>query len=248
MRRILGCLALCLLGLPLTAAAQPAAAEGRGFISVFFGAQAGDGASTQRGEFSIYDETGSFEAAQEFDGGGLLWIGGGARVWGNVGVGAAYSRFSVDQDATVSVTAPHPLIFGAPRSTSAAQGDLTHAENAFHLQLLYIVPVNERFEVVLGGGPSFIAVTHDVVTGAGFTETGAPYTTITVANVAVTEADKMVTGFNIGAEAAYYVTQNVGVGGFVRWVGGSADLEAGNQTIDLDVGGAQFGAGVRIRF
>lgn len=248
MRRTLGCLIVFCLGLPLSAAAQPAAAEGRGFVSVYFGGQSGDGSSTQSGAFTAYGEAGDFTATQSYDGGSLLSIGGGVRVWGNLGVGAAFTRLSEEQEASVTVRAPHPFFFNSPRTASADQPGLKHDEVALHLQALYFVPVGENVEFSLGAGPSFFSVTHGFLTGASFAEGGAPFSTITVSNIAVTEADKTVVGFNVGAEAAFYVTRNVGVGGFVRWAGAKADLPAGTATVEVDLGGAQFGGGVRIRF
>lgn len=249
MRRILGCFLVSCLALPLTAAAQPAAAVGRAFVSVYGGSQRGDGASTQSGTFSIYEESGTFSATQSFDGASLLSIGGGVRVWGNLAVGGAFSRTSDEQAGSVTVTAPHPLFFATPRTASLDQPGLKHEEAAFHLQALYVVPVGEKFELVLGGGPSFISVKHDFLSSAGFAETGSPFSAITVTNVKVTRADKTATGFNVGAEATFFVTRNLGVGGFVRWAGAKADLDTGNgNTVELDLGGPQFGGGVRVRF
>ena len=249
MRRTLGCFLVSCLALPLTAAAQPAATVGRGFFSVYMGAQSGDGASTQGGTFSIYEEQGTFGAKQSYDGAGLLSIGGGVRVMGHLAVGAAFSRMSDDQAGTVTVSAPHPLVFATLRTAALAQSGLKHEETAFHLQALYVVPVGEKFELVVGGGPSFISVKHDFVSGAGFAETSAPYSNINITNVKVTRADKTATGFNVGAEATFFLTRNIGVGGFARWAGAKAHLDTGaGRTEAVDLGGPQIGAGVRGRF
>jgi hypothetical protein len=247
MRRIVGLLALC-LAVPLSAAAQPAA-ESRGFISVFAGLQGADGGSAQSGTFTAYAETGRWDAEQSYDGGSTFWFGGGARIAGNFGVGAAYSRTTDEQAATVTVSAPHPLLFDTPRTATLDQGSLKHNVNAFHLQALYFVPVNEKLEVVLGGGPSFYTITHDFVTNASFAETGAPYSTITVTNVTVTESDKTQTGFNLGVEAAYYFTRTVGVGGALRYLVATADMELpGGTTQETEISGLQFAFGAKVRF
>jgi hypothetical protein len=248
MRRLFGCLTL-LLALPLSAAAQVTGAESRGFVSIFAGLQGTDGASAQAGTFPIYDETGAWAVEQSFDGGGLFWFGGGFKVWNNLAIGAAYSRVTDTQDATVTVRAPHPLLFDTPRTASASQGGLKHNENVFHLQALYVAPVGERFELTVGGGPSFFTVTHDFVTDARFTENGAPFTAITVANVQVEEADATVVGFNIGAEAAFYFTDRIGAAGFFRYSAATADMEtAGGASREVDCGGPSFGGGLKIRF
>jgi hypothetical protein len=247
MQRIVGVMAFCLV-VPLTAAAQPAA-ESRGFVSIFAGIQGADGGSSQSGTFSAYNESGTWDAEQSFDGGSTFWFGGGARVWGNVGVGAAYSRMTDEQVGTVAVSAPHPLLYDTPRSGTLDQGSLKHNVNAFHLQALYFIPVNEKFEVVVGGGPSFYTITHDFVTNAGFAEVGAPYANITVTNVTVTESDKTQTGFNLGGEAAYFFTKNVGVGGALRFLVGTADMDVtGGTTQEVEISGMQFSFGARLRF
>lgn len=247
MRRILGCL-LITLALPLAASAQ-SAADTRGFATFSGGVQGTDGASSQSGTFTVYGESGNFKADQSYDGGSMFWFGGGFKIFGNLAIGAAYSRVTDTQEGTVTVTAPHPLFFDSPRSVTLDQGSLKHNENVFHLQALYVIPAGERFEVIVGGGPSFFTVTHDFIVSAGFSEVGSPFTSINVTNVQVEEADATVTGINVGAEAAYYFTRNIGVSGFFRYVSATADLEVGNgTTTEIDLGGPQFGAGVRFRF
>jgi hypothetical protein len=239
---------LLALALPLTASAQ-SGSDTRGFATFSGGFQGTDGASTQSGTFTAYGESGNVKAEQAFDGGGLFWFGGGFKIAGNLAVGAAYSRVTDTQSGTVTVTAPHPLIFDAPRTATLEQGGLKHNENVFHLQALYVIPASEKFEVILSGGPSFFTVTHDFVTGASFSEVGSPYSSINITNVQVTEADKTVTGINVGAEAAFYFTRNIGVGGFFRYAAASAELEVGSGTTqEIDLGGPQYGFGVRFRF
>ena len=247
MRRIVGLLVLCLAA-PLAASAQTAD-ESRGFVSFFGGLQGADGSSTQSGTFSVYGETGNWSASQSYDGGSTIWFGGGAKIVGNFGVGAGFSRTTDKQDATVTVSAPHPLLFDSPRAATLTQDSLKHNVNAFHIQALYFLPVNERFDVVLGAGPSFYTITHDFVSSAGFAEGAAPYSTVTVTNVAVTEGDKTQTGFNLGAEAAYYLTKNVGVGGALRYLVGTADMEvSGGTTQEVGISGLQLAVGAKIRF
>jgi opacity protein-like surface antigen len=247
MRRTVGLLILC-LAVPFTVAAQTAA-EGRGYVSIFGGVQGADGGSQQSGTFSAYGESGRWDAEQSFDGGSTLWFGGGARVAGNFGIGAAYSRTTDKQVATVTVTAPHPLLFDTTRTGSLEENSLKHNVNAFHLQALYFFPVNEQFDVVVSAGPSFYTITHDFVTNAGFAEVGSPYTSINVTNVAITESDKTQTGFNLGAEAAYYFTKNVGIGGALRYLVATADMDVSSGvTSEVEISGMQFAIGAKIRF
>jgi hypothetical protein len=57
----------------------------------------------------------------------------------------------------------------------------------------------------------------------------------------------------VGADVSYYFTERFGAGGFLRWAGGSTDIEvldASNlrQEVKTDVGGFQAGFGARVRF
>jgi hypothetical protein len=220
-----------------------------GFVTVDLGLQSGDGDTTQTGSFTAYEETGRFEAVQSHSGGFIFSLGGIARVWQMLGVGLAYTRMSDTQESTTTVFAPHPLVFNQPRSASATQDNLEHTENALHVQIAALFSYNEQIEFAVTGGPTFFSVSHDFVTGAGFVETGAPFTTISVSDVTAIESDATVAGFNIGADVAYYVADQVGVGAFMRYSAATADLDAGDGTErEVDVGGFQIGAGVRVRF
>lgn len=249
MRRFLASL-LMLGALPALASAQLREPESRGFIAFYGGMQSADGASSASGTFSIYDESGRYEATQSHEGGGLFSLGGGVKVWKNLAIGVAYTRMTDTQVASASVTAPHPILFDSPRTATADVSDLAHEEDAIHFQALVVLPINDRFEVIVGGGPTFFGVKHDFVTGVGFTEGASPYTSITVSSPAITKGDENTTGFNFSGEVAYYFTKNVGGAGFFRYTKGTAEFDLPNQAtpIEVDAGGTQFGVGVRIRF
>lgn len=234
--------------LPALASAQLREPEGRGFLAFYGGMNKGDGSGSVSGTFSVYDESGRFEATQSYEGGGLFSIGGGVKVWKNLAIGVAYTRFTDTQNASASVTAPHPILFNSPRTASASVDDLAHEEDAIHLQALVVLPVSERVEVIVGGGPTFFGVKHDFVTSIGFTEGAAPYSSISLSSPVVTKGDENTTGFNIGGEVAVYFTKNVGAAGFFRYAKGTATFDAAGQSIDIDAGGTQYGGGLRIRF
>ena len=67
-----------------------------------------------------------------------------------------------------------------------------------------------------------------------------PVTTATVSDSKV--------GYNIGAEANYQFTSNVGAGLLLRFTRASVDLDLGGQATTLNVGDLQFGGGLRFRF
>lgn len=234
--------------LPALASAQMREPEGRGFIAVYGGMQTAKGSSAVGGTFSVYDEAGRFDATQSHEGGGLFSLGGGVKIWKNLAIGVAYTRITDTQNATASVTAPHPILFNTPRTASASVNDLTHEEDAIHLQALFVLPVNDKLEIVVGVGPTFFGMKHDFVTSVGFTEGAAPYSSIGVASPVVTKGDENTTGFNFNGEVAFYFTKNVGAAGFYRYAKGTATFDVAGSSVDIDAGGSQFGGGLRMRF
>lgn len=228
--------------------AQSRDPDTRAFLSLHGGMQAGDGASTLAGGFTAYDEAAKFTVDQSHEGGGLFSIGGGALVWRNIGVAIAYTRTTDTQTAAATVTVPHPLLFDAPRTASGGIGELSHEEDAVHLQVMALFPISDRFEVQVGAGPTFFTVKHDLVTRVGFTEVGVPYTAIAVGDVAIEHGDENTTGFNVGAEAVFYVTPRLGASAFYRFATATATIDAAGAPVDIDIGGSQFGVGLRVRF
>ena len=228
--------------------AQSRDPDTRAFLSLHGGMQAGDGGSTLSGGFTAYDEAARFTVEQSHEGGGLFSIGGGALVWRNIGVAIAYTRTTDTQNASATVSVPHPLLFDAPRSASGGVGELSHDEDAVHVQVIALFPISERLEVQVGAGPTFFTVKHDLVTRVGFAEAGSPYTTVTLGDVDVEHGDENTTGFNIGAEAVYYVTPRLGASAFYRYATATATLDGAGAPVDSDIGGSQFGVGLRVRF
>ena len=57
---------------------------------------------------------------------------------------------------------------------------------------------------------------------------------------------------HLGFDAAYTVVANgsstFGLGAFLRYAAANADLPVVSGTVETDLGGYQFGAGVRFRF
>ena len=192
--------------------------------------------------FDLNAETASFtsdyavEAAVGVDAGAFV------RVWKGLAAGVAFTSYSDSRDIVIDATLPHKLKFNSPRTISGtAAGD--HEETAVHLQIAYIVPVGKKMSVVVFGGPSFFTVKQSVVTAIQFQD-AYPYDEATFTGATVATEEESKTGFNAGADVAYYFTKNVGVGGLVRFSAAKTTFSLG----DVDAGGALVGGGVRLRF
>jgi hypothetical protein len=226
-------------------------------FNVNFGGQSRDQNFTDSSTFPIYTERGAVASAHAIGGGTLFDINAGVRFWNNLGVGIGYSTIENKNDATVSVRVPHPVIFGVFREASATATALEHTENVVHLQLMWTLPVTNKLDVTLMAGPSFFTVRQTIATVRAPQDIRdvAPFTSVTINSLSLTDVKDSPVGLNIGADASYYAVTfkgvGLGVGGFVRWVGADLDLpitDGLTRDTDLKTGGAQGGLGLRFRF
>jgi hypothetical protein len=192
--------------------------------------------------FDLNAETASFTADYAVEAAVGVDAGAFVRVWKGLAAGVAFTSYSDSRDISIDGTLPHPLKFTSPRAISGtAAGD--HEETAVHLQIAYIVPAGKKMSVVVFGGPSFFTVKQSVVTAIQFQD-AYPYDEATFTGATVATEEESKTGFNVGADVAYYFTKNVGVGGLVRFSTAKTTFSLG----DVDAGGALVGGGVRLRF
>lgn len=255
---------LLLLGLLLTpaiASAQTATSpaspyEQRGFVQVGGGAQSGSHTLDSTSTFSIYDETGTIAGTQEFGGGAILNVGGGARVWKNLVVALNYTRNSDTMDTAVLARVPHPLFANRLRETTQQITDLKHTEHAYHLSAMWMIPFREDLTLGVGGGPSFVGVSHDFASAARVQETdGAPnFAAVAIEDLSITRGKKTATTVNVGADLTYTLPFDLGQVGRVgatlgvRYAGGTVALPGATGEVDVKYGGVQFWGGLRVSF
>ena len=256
---------LLLLGLlcaPTVAAAQSSTSalsspyEQRGFVQVGAGAQGGSHLLTSTSTFTIYDEPATIQGSQNYGGGALFTIGGGAKVWRNLVVGLHYTRYSDTLDTVVNARVPHPLFANRLRDASQDIGGLKHSENGYHFTASWMFPPGEDLVLGVGLGPSFVQVAHEFPSAAGVTETGtAPdFATVGLENVSFTRGEKTTGTVNVGADLTYNLPFDLGQAGRLgatlgfRYAGGTVGLQGTTGEVDVKYGGAQFFGGLRVSF
>jgi hypothetical protein len=246
-------LAVCVIGLTALASQASAQAlpwEGRGFLNVNFGIQViAEDAATTNTTFTIYDETGKLTTAQTLDSQAPFFdIGGGFRVAGNFGLGFTYTRLSSNGAAQVTAQVPSPIYYDQPRTATATLSDLEHLEDGYHFQALWMLPITDRLDIVISGGPSLFNLKQGIVMSPQITEVGPPYSSVNM-TVAQTTTTASEIGFNVGADMTFRFANNVGVGAIVRYTAATVSLTPeGGEASDVKVGGFQLGGGLRIRF
>jgi hypothetical protein len=232
---VLAACAAILAAMPATARAQSGE---RAFLNFGAGAQPERHSLTASSSFPLYDETATVSAEQHISNGPLFEIGGGAHVNRSLAIGAAFSTFGRPGTSTLTASVPDPIFYNRPTTVSRDASDLEHKERSIHVQALYFVPVNEKFDISLSAGPSFIHVSQDLITTS--VDSGAGSVTPT----RVTETGSGV-GFNAGGQLNYLFTSRYGVGLFLGYAGGSVDLPHAS---GFKVGGFRTGLALQARF
>jgi len=227
--------------------------DGHRYLNINLGAQTQEQTFTDTTTFDLYGERGAV-AAEHTAGGGLLFdISAGMRVWKSLSAGIGYSLVSNKNDALLLARVPHPIVFNRARQATATAEDLEHSEKAVHVQFSWLIPLTDQFDVSVFAGPSFFTVRQDIATirAPQDIRDAAPFTSVTISNVSVTDVKDSAVGVNIGVDGTYHVRPMFGVGIFLRYAGASLDLPvtAGStRDEELKAGGFQAGGGLRVRF
>jgi hypothetical protein len=196
---------------------------------------------TEHVELALVDAGYAVKAGPQFD------VGGGARVWRSLLVGAAVSRFSRSGTADIAAQIPHPFFFGKSRQVQGT-ADVERSELAAHVQAAWLVPVTRRIDLVVMAGPSWFSVTQGLVSRVQYRDS-YPYDTADFASAAVTRESASALGFNAGLDVTVRVSRYFGVGAFVRVSRASVHFSvADDADTDSIAGGVQTGAGLRMRF
>src|SRR3954453_10489898 len=124
------CIAVCT---GVADANAQSAGDSRGYVSFNVGGQFGSQTFTSVSTPTIYEEPAQITVPYEVNSGLLIDLSGTVRVWKKLGVGLGYSWFSNTDQSTITAQIPNPLIVGAPRTTTASSGDVSHTESAIHL-------------------------------------------------------------------------------------------------------------------
>jgi hypothetical protein len=249
---ILSLLCACALAAPQPVSAQIGQPwQDRGYANLNVGFETASGVLTDARSIVVYEEGGSISSTVNYDSGTLFDFAIGSRVWRNVSAGIAFHRDPSTGSGTVTGSIPHPLDPGSPRALALNVDDLKRSEQAFHLQVGYMLLLMDRVDVHVTLGPSFFRVNQDVIDSVAFQEVGGDFTTVN-GTAQVSERSDSAVGFNIGADVTYRIHDagdwKVGAGMFLRHAGATAEIRLSEQTVESDAGGFQIGFGVRTRF
>jgi hypothetical protein len=203
----------------------------------------------QESTFELYEEQATVSATHEIEPGPVWEISGGGRVYKNLGFGFAGSYFDQRNAAQVEATLPHPFFFEQPRTVSGEATELRHEEIGIHLDAMYLLPLTERFQITVFGGPSFFRLRQGLVSGVQLSES-YPYdeAQFTGVDETLTEWQWSNVGYNVGVEASVYFSRYLGIGASIRHSDADVEFDRPEGLLEVKVGGTQVGAGLRVRF
>ena len=230
----------------LFAAAASADEEGRLKLSLTgnFGVTSLDFSGTRT--FTEFAEEGQIRADYSADKGPGFEGGLAYRFGSRLSVALTGSYLKRDSSAAVQASLPHPLYLNRDRQVEADVSGLSYNETAGHLDLV-LSGHSGSLDFSVFGGPSIFKVKTDLAQAPTYTQS-YPFDTVNVTGIPTTSADDMAFGFNVGAGVDYRFSPKFAFGIQGRFSRGSAKLEAEGGVIDVDAGGFQIGAGVRINF
>lgn len=183
----------------------------------------------------------SAKRAPIFDGGIVV------RIAGPLAAGFAVSYLTHDSAATITANIPHPFFFNRPRSITGGT-TVSRAEGAGHIEAVYQLSGGGRLDILLSGGPSIFNVRQTLVTDVTYSD-AFPFDTATFRAAVTSDATKTVAGFNVGSDVTWRFSRTIGIGGLVRYARAHPTLSAANNSaVQIDVGGLQVGAGLRLLF
>lgn len=246
--------AVCLLAawsFAPTLAAQEREAGDRWFLGVGGGLL--HTADSPSGSFTFDDglfgsEQGEFDADYAGGDASLYDLSIGMRLRGRLGLGLAWSRSSLSEEAGIAGRLPHPFVFGASRTVEGTARGLSRDETAVHLSLRWLIRDGDKFQFALFAGPTRIDLDYELATAVRFDQT-YPFDTATYAGVERLEQSGSGAGFHAGLDLVRYMNDTVGVGGVLRYSSASIDLDAPDGgSIDVDGGGLQIVVDLRFRF
>jgi hypothetical protein len=222
---------------PATTTSSPK--SGDMFVSFDVGAQIQSREFVTRNETSINNEVAVIDGNQTVGSGLLLNFNAGYHMsdrWGfSIGLWSGLGK----GDAAFVGSIPDPLFFGRFTTVSSTGTDLAQRLSGLDLQFFWTIPVGEKMELSIVGGPSLLYVQQQIATFNLDPATGLATATF------LEESEFSPLAGNVGVIGRYRLTATYSAQLLLRYVGGQVDLPSSE---NLTVGGFQVAGGLQLSF
>jgi hypothetical protein len=241
--------ALCLSLLAASAATARAQrvepSRARVFVNGALGVTSLDFSEARR--YTLFAEESTLNAAYEAKSGLGFEAGVQYRFLRHLGVAVSFATADRDESVSIETGLPHPLYFDRPRPLTGNADGYSHKETALHFDLVYAARSGSLELAVFAGG-SRIKVETSVVERIDFAHS-YPFDSATLNGLPAKSVEDSPFGFNLGGSVDYVLGENFGLGLQARFSRASAKLvPAEGASLEIDAGGLQLAAGVRVFF
>jgi hypothetical protein len=212
---------------------------GKAFVNVNLAAQLDESDFETTFSQSVYGQTASAATTATIGRGAMFDISGGYRLYRDIAVAVGYSHFGKTGHAKGVASIPNPLFFDQPATVVFDTTDVDRTDHSVYVLAVWFLPISAKTDVAISIGPSFTQVSQDLIANMNIpagTQTATPV---------IQHESGTAAGINVGVDGTYLFTKRYGAGVFIRYNGGSVDLDSAS---DVKAGGFQIGIGGRLRF
>jgi hypothetical protein len=181
-------------------------------------------------------------------------LAGGVGFVHGIGVSLHFDGQNYSQPAGLGISIPSPYFLNRIAADgSVTAGLLERRERAVDIGAEYIIPSPAWLRVRVFGGPTYFHVTNQMVAIISYDQVASaliPINVVAITKYTSTEVAGWSIGFHVGADAAYFFSRHVGVGGGTRFNRGTVTVKdpLSNQDADLRLGHLALSGGLRLRF
>src|SRR5262245_6942615 len=118
---------------------------------------------TSGSTFTVYQEDATLTSTVRVPNGVYYDLSVGRRVWHNLAAGVGFSYFKNSGTGSTVASIPDPVLYNQNRTVTVDSPDLSRKEVGAHIRVSWFVPVNDKIDIALSAGPSFVQVTQDLV-------------------------------------------------------------------------------------
>ena len=237
---------LCLAAAP--ALAQTGVVIPRGYVAINGGYQGSTQSFTSNWTYPSNLETASITTAYSVKPAFLFDAGAGVRVWRNLTFGVAVSRYNHSNSADLTASVPHPFFYNQPRTYQGTASGNERTEIGVHVQAMWTFALAKRVQMGLFAGPTVFNVKQAFISAVNFAE-AYPYDTLTYSGTTRQTQTASKAGVNMGIDMTILLAKQVGVGVLMRYSRASVVFKTpAGTSVSVNAGGAQLGAGLRLRF
>lgn len=235
--------ALVVCGLVLLSARDASAQRiswgDRLFINVNVGAQPRSVDDATHFGFDLFNETGSVDVARTVKAESFIDVTVGSMPLRNWGLAVSFIQLKAKSDGTLTASLPDPAFYDSPQAFAGTVSALEHQETWVAALVVYQLPRIYKVDLRVLAGPAIARVRHEVVTDVAV-DSGSGQVS---ASLAILSRDLL--GTQAGVDARYLFSKQLGVGAYVRFNAAKGNL---SPTLKADLGGVQYGGGLRVRF